>query len=803
MPNYLPFPIGETILLSAGPRAGKTDLLAHWRSVGLAPTVYLALTPEDAEAEFFRYRLLQSWPRIQARYEALATRLPSSWGALLGIAIAETKPNFCLLLDDLQAVEETALLPELLALIRHFPATGHLAIASRHQIPPITGRTCTLIGPNHPYWQERPDPEDLLGLPPSLLSMALVTQLLGEAPPSQDGRELVRRNIAKLDDSSKLQLRTPWQAVAERALAFTSLDGLWERLEAPIKAFHQMHFNTPQEQRLHGVIAMLPRAVREQHPYFLQLQGDMRLGIGQAEEARIYYQQALNQAHDQPERQPDLLLCLANSSLRIPALPECRSLIERFEQLGHEPTALQRARFGNLKGRLHLQAGELDAAKATCQEVTGIPTAGDRYLAYERYLALNVLANIHTDLGETDQADRDLHQAIVLATEHRFQRSLLSAYMTRLTCEQGPNPASVLPIRQISEIPNECFVFPTPSSTHNLLYTMGIRADYLGEAALAVRYFSWAKLFAKAHCLTLDHSNLGLLNTYRSLQRFDEAKQIYAELRHSSSFEAHRYFIQAAWALTLVESKHFREAEALLEEELAYPYPEAVRTRVLLHVHYVRHRRGDDGALGVILTMLDSDWGSMLWHHGARLLQRLGLRSLPPVFRIRAFGPLSFCRDDLTPLHWPRKKPLSFLGHLVLHPEGITSEHLAEELFGDPEDLESVHTVAYRLRQGLKEAEASDLPEANSGTYRLRWERIAFCDLHEFDALYDKARSLEAEAIFAGAALFYGLALRVAQGPLFDNLPREFEEAREHYGQRVRYAHDFLQAHRFPGISAP
>jgi len=74
----------------------------------------------------------------------------------------------------------------------------------------------------------------------------------------------------------------------------------------------------------------------------------------------------------------------------------------------------------------------------------------------------------------------------------------------------------------------------------------------------------------------------------------------------------------------------------------------------------------------------------------------------------------------------------------------------------------------------------------------LKWDEIAYCDLHEFDALYQKARTLEETGISEAAALFYQVALMLVQGPLFASLPEDFQEERVRLQEKVQHARDFL-----------
>lgn len=123
----------------------------------------------------------------------------------------------------------------------------------------------------------------------------------------------------------------------------------------------------------------------------------------------------------------------------------------------------------------------------------------------------------------------------------------------------------------------------------------------------------------------------------------------------------------------------------------------------------------------------------------------------------------------------------------------MSSEALAITLFDEAEtldSLDSLHTVAFALRKVFKSVGAEDLLESTRG-----WYRIAFCDLHEFDAFFGKGQALEDRGFLKAAALFYELALMLGRGPLFEDLPEEFTVERQRYEERVRHARSFVRKH--------
>ncbi|MNY39068.1 hypothetical protein D3C86_1737340 [compost metagenome] len=138
------------------------------------------------------------------------------------------------------------------------------------------------------------------------------------------------------------------------------------------------------------------------------------------------------------------------------------------------------------------------------------------------------------------------------------------------------------------------------------------------------------------------------------------------------------------------------------------------------------------------------------------------------------------------------------LAYLVLYPEGLPIAELAGRLFeekGETSPLQALHLAAHTLRQALKGIGGEALFDSSQGIFRLDWDGIAFCDLREFDAFYQRARSFEKDGHREMAGVFYGIALCYARGELFENLPEDFAEHRAAYRQRVRYAQAFAHRH--------
>ena len=210
----------------------------------------------------------------------------------------------------------------------------------------------------------------------------------------------------------------------------------------------------------------------------------------------------------------------------------------------------------------------------------------------------------------------------------------------------------------------------------------------------------------------------------------------------------------------------------------------------------VRLEQGDPAAMDEIRSLHDKREGRLVWATQAKLLQRVGLAT-SPIFRVHAFGELSISRDGGPSIRCARRQSQHMLALLVLHREGLSSKALIERLFGEADltdGKDSLHTAAYGLRKALKEAGSEDLLESTRGHYRLRWEEIAFCDLHEFDAFHAQAQILEAQGLET-AGLLYQLALLTVNAPLFANLPDKFHLERLAHEERIRSAQTYLRTH--------
>lgn len=794
MLDLIPYPGVRTLVLSAGPRAGKTRHLNAWFATLPSPTHHMALTPEDVEVNFFRYRFFSAWPVLRTRYEALTSVLPkASWGGRLGLAIAELSPDFCLIIDDFHLCEGTELETELLALFRHFPATGTLILSSRHQIPAIARESVLTWGPDEPLWHEQPAIADVHVLPIELQAKAFSLLLLGGTEPSSESRELVRRNIARQEINALHRLRPEWRLVVEQAMSHAVPSQAWTQIETDLKSLAGRYYRTCKEQELLRVEESVPSYVRRQSSFFLRMEGERHLENQQYREAQECFTRAL--ALSSAEDDHDLRIRLLEVAIR---LKDSGSSAELFEQLNTRSERLlphQETQLAYLDGLRHWCSGENDEARRCWEHVLIIPAFGDRRAHYQHYLAMRGLHEQSILVQDYNQARNLVDRMVDFSSEHGFQCDLLDGFSARLQCQLA-DEARILPLSEALSVPIEAFRSSCAVKLFEYIYQLLVRFYHCSDLELALRLNDWAT--SKFNARNLEH--LVNLNYYwrmillGRMGQLEKAGEIHARLLDART-ERLKSLLPLAWARILIQSERHTEAATILRD-FSDRFSDVQRTHAQILLQWIRHREGSETALTTIRDLLQTKDGQQLWASEARLMHAIGLRSLPPCFRVKVFGELSFTRDGEAAERWPRRKALSLLGQLALQPEGLPSEHLASKLFPSIDPLDqnnSLHAVSHSLRQVLKSVAAIDLIDTSRGYYRLRWRDVAFCDLHEFDQLHAKAGELEAGGMLEAATLLYDMAAVIPDGALFANLPDDFEEERAIYRDKLRRVRELLE----------
>ncbi|HEY9897593.1 MAG TPA: hypothetical protein V6D00_00300 [Pantanalinema sp.] len=790
--------LGKTTLLIAGPRAGKTAQLLEWRESCRLPTIYFRLTPEDAEPAFALRRMLRDWPSIRTHFEALRAELPSlPWGAVLAMAIDEVLPDLCLLLDDFHLSEETPEAASWLALVRHFPPTGTLAVASRHRLPELERTPLIVWDADHPAFSEAPTREDLEGLPRSLLAKAVVMHVVGEASPSCEGAELVRRNIALQMPVGTHRLRAAWQAIAGVA-ASPAIPAIWGEVEAELRGFVRRHLRKGKELSIPGILERIPSEVRARSPFLLEVEGEIHLEARRFLEARECFRRAMDLAPD-PLSRRDLLIHLLAAAVYLSDDAQAAAILERLvPEEGSDPPYME-AHLLYWRGRMALDAGRVDEALATFQRVLNVPASGDQRVTRSHARALIYLVSINHNLGHVADATSFAERLVNMCLAFDLHRDLLSAFSLRWRCLVlgDSRPAS---LAKLVDIPEEAFLAPNPTALNLYLTCFAVRADAIAAYDLALRLFPFVLAHAVSQQLTM---RVPILKYWLSLTKIRRASDEIdpALLRAMSADEQYATLTPLNWASLFVLSGQLDEAEAAILAHDAWSSAEE-RVRARLYLGWIRHRRGDSGAADEVRALLATPEGTGMWEIEVEILAELGLREAPALFQMRAFGETAFARAKLALPHWPRKKALSLLAILALHPQGIEAEALRDALYRDSDNSDpagALRNLVYGLRQVLTPLGAADLLEVARGVYRFKWEQVAHCDLHEFDTLYRKGQDLETAGRLEAAALFYRMAVLTADGALFADLGEDvFEGPRREYAARLEHAQAVVRASGAP-----
>lgn len=787
-----PLPKQRVTFLSAGPGTGKTALLKSWQATRRRPSTYFALSPEDGVSEFFFYRFLKPLQEIQERYEELTRKLPDATkGGVLGLAIAEVAPDFCLLLDDYHHVQGTPLETELVAMFRHFPETGTLVVASRNQAPVVERPGIAYWNADHPIWQQSLLLDDLLKLRPDLQAQLIALHVVGEFADLPDAEELVRRNFAYRTEQALLAPWPSWRGAAEGALSQPLSESVWELVAMGLKAYYERHRWTAKEQETWQILNRVPAAIRQRHSVLLVLAGAALLEAGRAQEGGEYFRQAIAACSDDTPERFDARLHLAHYAKQVNDIPLLLSTLAQLRAMALDLTPHQQAQALHLEAFKAWYEGDSDSFNTRLRQVLAIPAMDDCAIHREHYAAYMQLYNYHYNLSKTQEAAHYAEQLLSLATSHHLDRRLLDAYSARLSCTLFNDPAGVT-IQTIVDIPNRAFRFPVPGAILRFVKILAERARLNWALTSAQRYFS----YIRSHALRLkmtphaQASNLVLLSIACHLGNHEEAKRLYDELTDSALDTFQRSFVQLTWAANLVRNGHEAEGKRILQAAIESEPIEAQRQHAQFALDLLSEAMEAPASAQSLLGKPDV---SALWRENGILSDALGLPGGASHYQCTAFGELTFSRNGAEALQIPRRKAFTMLGYLVLNPEGIPSETLAVNLFDDAAALDPLHTVAYSLRQGLKKLGTNTLLEATGGMYRLRWRNVGFCDVHEFDALFQKARSLETDGHFIGATHFYELSLLHAQAPLFEDLPDEFESARAAYQRKINQAKKFIE----------
>lgn len=784
----------ERILLSAGPRAGKTALLEARARTVAAPCRFMALTPDDGIPAYFFRRLLQPWPHLRVRLEELSREFPQvSQGGQIALLLTEALPDLCLFLDDVHTIEGTALEAELEALARAFPDGGTLLFASRHRHPRLERHGLTVWPAELESWNVAPAAEDLEELPAALLEQLLALNVVQEVEQLPDADELVRRNLAVRTADGMLAPMPAWHEALDRALLSPVPEAVWEHVAQGFTNSRERRNRPARDQQAsRRILARVPERVRLRYPVFQRLEGAMHLEAGNLEVGWGHFERALSASANDPAECYDLMLEMASYSTLFHDMTRYDRYMGELAASQVPPTPRQQTRLLNLRAWEACVKAPTAEHCDLLQQVLAIPPDGDRAIHYEHYLAATSLHIDYFHQGNQFEAVRYAERSMAITTQQGFDRNLLDAYTARLRCD-FMTPFVTPPLTRLLEVPDQAFATPTPDVSLAYLALYGIRALRVHALDAARGYFNVVKTRALKHGLNpyAQMCSLYLLDIACHQGRFEEARLLYDEVSRHPLEADQQHFVILTLATALAQQGHPSEAKAMLRS--ARPALRWHQEQVAL---VLRKLDGEllDAQLESPLLLGPAEF-NVLWQWRYYWVASLGLSQQDDTIACHALGELRLVRNGEGRLQVSRQKAMELLAHLLMAPRGLASETLAERMYEGALQLEALHTGAYSLRQGLKKLGASDILESSGGHYRIRWSQVSFCDLYEFDALFQRASELEAAGHVRGATLFFELALVFDGQPPFETMGADFEPARTAFAGKVRHARRFVELH--------
>jgi ATP/maltotriose-dependent transcriptional regulator MalT/DNA-binding SARP family transcriptional activator len=167
-----------------------------------------------------------------------------------------------------------------------------------------------------------------------------------------------------------------------------------------------------------------------------------------------------------------------------------------------------------------------------------------------------------------------------------------------------------------------------------------------------------------------------------------------------------------------------------------------------------------------------------------------------PRLEIRALGTFEVRVDGVRIEAWPRRRAAQILQALALYPRGLTRPALAELFEQTEKDGGAMRTAWSALRKQLEPElgprAASTFLVVEDDHVSLALDRVAYCDVHAFEAGVAEGRRLERSEPVE-AARRYSEAVRHYRGPL--QAEGCFEAEREALAERARAAWLWLADH--------
>lgn len=537
-----------------------------------------------------------------------------------------------------------------------------------------------------------------------------------------------------------------------------------------------------QEGRLAEALADVPEAIRANSPYHLMLHGDL-LAIDQETALSCTpYRRALALNPDGGLR-AEIMVRLYAALSRLRKRAEADELAGALEEEIGRLSAYGRALWHYSRALWHWRLGEVEAARSAMEEVLVLSEHADRRVGFTQFQARYALSAAAIDQSNGPEASHQTRSMVELALHYGFQANLLAAFGQRLYAELLDENL-VPPLGSFLEVPGEAFDSPKAGARFDFMTGFGIRALRSGQHALAHSLFTYLSSEARRASLRQRSAiaEFWLMHVLAFQGALEAARERLAELRTMSAPRRFQDNLLPAWASLMIQTGRFADAEEALKQVDDRALSDKDRSRVSLYRLAVAMQAGDGTAGHRLRDLLEEPDGKRLRRLDARVMRQVGLCDHPLPLSLKLLGqPILQLGERV--IEFPRRKILSFLALLTLHPEGLSSEELIAKLFPETDDIEpqaALRKTVYQARQVLKALDVPDPIEHRKSGYHLHHERFTLCDYREFELLHHRALEMEARGHRQGARIFHRFVVWMGSSVPFDGLPeRCFIEPRE------------------------
>ncbi|MBO9540676.1 hypothetical protein J7643_08800 [bacterium] len=551
-----------------------------------------------------------------------------------------------------------------------------------------------------------------------------------------------------------------------------SARGGWPAHVAPFERLAASLSHSGQDDRLAQALQEAPEALRTSNPYFVMFHADLLVADREDALACQLYRRALS-LQPSAELEREIVVRLFAALTRLGK----QTAIDLMPRLASEAPFLSpygQALWGHYRGVLHWRKGDVEAAGEAMTEVLAIPEQVDRRVAFTQFRARYALSAAAIDLAAIPQAAAHAGDLVELALRHDFRSNVLIAFVQHLNAELL-DQRGVPSLESFIGVPGGAFDHASSAARFDFATSFGIRALALGQLNLAHSLFK--HLVSDARRSSLHHrlaiARFWQMHVLAHQGNLEAAQANLAEIRALSAPKRFLANLWPSWASLMIQTSRLPEAQEALRRIEDEALTEDDRARVRLYQLVADVLADNEGAGPRLRRFLEGPDGEKLSYLEARLLRRVGEADTLPPLCLQLLGQPSL-RVGEHVIEFPRRKVLSLLALLALHPAGLSSEELVAQLFPESEDFEpqvALRKAIYLARQLLKAAGMPDPIEHGKGRYRLCHERFALIDCLELESLHRKALECEREGHHQGARLFHQFIVWMGAAQPFDGLP--------------------------------